>query len=356
MKYLSCVLTWLLVLAGCELFGEDPSGETSFVDALAVGQWEALDFPGSDVRRLELDPPYLYVAAGKDGLFRRVVHQNNSRWEHLGFADTTGNERAGVTDIDALGEDLLLSQWTVPSGAAVWRSPDGGESWLRANAGLLDSTCADRPRVIFALERSPHRPEIALASKMILFRSLDGGSTWTLLDFAFPPGPCVAGVHGNVYWNPQREGEAWEDDVGGIGGNTVLRSTDFGVTWKWTGLDLFVVSGVTFDTEDPNVIYVGHIDGLLNTTDGGATWQEVLPEPAVRAVTAHPSVLDLLYAVREKHIWSRPMAGRRFGRSRRLPPSVCGARRRPMTGSSNRCAQRQPPRYTATKLTSRDIY
>ena len=69
-------------------------------------------------------------------------------------------------------------------------------------------------------------------------------------------------------------------------GNGVYRSTDAGLTWQHSGLDnTRQISKIVVDSSNPQIVYVGALGhaygpnperGVYKSTDGGATWAQVL--------------------------------------------------------------------------------
>src|SRR4029077_2846231 len=102
-------------------------------------------------------------------------------------------------------------------------------------------------------------------------------------DFVWIGDVAIAPTDANVVWfgtgeNNNRQSTSW--------GTGVYKSTDGGHTWKRSGLaDARHIARIIVDPVDHDVVYVaalGHLfgpnqeRGVFKTTDGGATWVNVL--------------------------------------------------------------------------------
>ena len=92
-------------------------------------------------------------------------------------------------------------------------------------------------------------------------------------------------------------------------GDGVYKSTDAGRTWKNVGLkDTQQIGKVLIDPRDPNIVYVAALGhqfgpndqrGVFKTTDGGATWKQVLtrgPKAGAVDLSLDPSNPNVIYA------------------------------------------------------------
>ncbi|MBA2687979.1 MAG: glycosyl hydrolase, partial [Gemmatimonadaceae bacterium] len=120
-----------------------------------------------------------------------------------------------------------------------------------------------------------------------VFKTTDGGMTWApVSDNYF--GGSVGGI-GISSSNPDivYVGTGEHTIRGNVSlGDGMFKSSDAGKTWKAIGLgDSHQISRVRVHPTDPNIVYVsvqGHVwgpsreRGVFKTTDGGATWKNVL--------------------------------------------------------------------------------
>ena len=128
----------------------------------------------------------------------------------------------------------------------------------------------------------------AAAASGGVWRSADAGTTWS---YSWPPeltqsmGALAIGEDGVLYAgtgeaNPGGGSIVW-------GGTGVYRSTDGAETWSHVGLpDSGAIGRIAVDPKDPKRVFVaaagnlfvpGGERGLYRSTDGGDTWQLVLP-------------------------------------------------------------------------------
>ncbi|NTU80628.1 MAG: hypothetical protein HGA45_14835 [Chloroflexales bacterium] len=170
-------------------------------------------------------------------------------------------------------------------GETVYRSTDGGLSWIRASAGL-------RGRQIFDLALDPLTPaRLFAATDDGIYRTANGGVSWSWL----PGGPSNA-THVAV-------APSSPEVVYATSGWIIYRSADTGATWD-AGTEysssLSSAAALAVDPSNANVVYAGTIEGLAKSTDGGATWsplsQGLSASPLdLRAVVVHPQSPTTLF-------------------------------------------------------------
>jgi photosystem II stability/assembly factor-like uncharacterized protein len=155
--------------------------------------------------------------------------------------------------------DRAVYAGTEPS--ALYRSDDGGETWLELK-GLLDlpshPTWSFPPRPWTSHVRwiapNPHDSNVILVGIELggLMRSSDGGVTWQ----DHRPG-AQRDVH-SLAWHPRAEGRAYE-----AGGGGAAWSEDAGETWHPAdeGRDRHYTWSVAVDRHDPELWYVSASTG-----------------------------------------------------------------------------------------------
>lgn len=172
-------------------------------------------------------------------------------------------------------------------GETVYRSTDGGLSWVRASDGL-------RGRQIFELALDPLTPtQLFAATDDGIYRTANGGVNWSWL----PGGPSNA-THVAV-------APSSPEVVYATSGWIIYRSADSGTTWDAGtaySSSLSSAAALAVDPANANVVYAGTIEGLAKSTDGGATWSPLsqgLPASPLdlRAVVVHPQLPTTLFLI-----------------------------------------------------------
>lgn len=140
-----------------------------------------------------------------------------------------------------------------------------------------------------------------------IWKTADGGSTYTALGDQLPYLPV--GVILMDYQHPDTlyisladKGGWWQYGFG------VYKSTDGGSHWAPTGLDWAlaenkVIYTMVMSPTDPQTIIVASNQGLLRTTDGGATWQSMNPGEYTD-LTYKPGDPNTLYAAKHDY-WGK---------------------------------------------------
>lgn len=171
----------------------------------------------------------------------------------------------------AVGPDSTLYAGT-PSG--VFQSVDHGGSWIliHVNSAGLRGTLSEiaidpnTPTILYGSRGSPDLPSVV--------KSTDGGITWTQSDAGLPPFTFL-----RIVVDP-----ADSATIYGGGDRGVFKSTDGGSSWTRLGSSPSV-SSLAIDPADPRRLYAASYNGpVFRTSDGGATWQQVI-EPL-----SHPKV------------------------------------------------------------------
>jgi uncharacterized protein (TIGR02145 family) len=145
-------------------------------------------------------------------------------------------------------------------GMGVYKSPDGGMTWVASNIGMGNKT-------VGMLQLNPLNSDMILAATSSgIFKSIDGGANWTLKssnannykDIQFKPGdPTIAyATEGGKFYRSTNTGDSWTQ-----------------ISLPMSGLRLVI--GVS--PSNPTYVYVVQTNnsvftGLLRSCDGGLTF------------------------------------------------------------------------------------
>src|SRR5262245_17955774 len=156
---------------------------------------------------------------------------------------------------------VTATQQTVISpGSLLFKSDDRGESWTAVGSLPDVLTLTPDPTVVGTLYAG---------SSVGLYKSVNGGATWTLSANGLPREPVKAIVidpkNTNVVYagtsNPPRTG-------------TVYKSVDSGANWMKSdaGLNARLVNALAISPSNSNTIFAGTLSGMFKSVDGGANW------------------------------------------------------------------------------------
>ncbi len=301
---------WLMGTTGGGVWESDDNGVTwsNISDGYFGGSIGAVAVAGSD-------PNVIYVGEGSmdirgntsagRGAWKSM--DGGRTWTFIGLpeAGQIGRIEVHPRDHDLVYAAALGHPFGKNPERGIFRSSDGGETWEHVLA-LNDSTGASdlamdmtNPRILYAgMWRGERKPWalISGAEEGGVYKTTDGGDTWTKLGGGLPEG--IVGKVG-VTVSPADPDRVWaiieaEPDGG------VYRSDDAGATWERTNSDnnlrqrAWYYTHVQADPVDPNTVYALNTS-LYRSVDGGTTF-EVIPVP-------HGDVHDL---------WIHPDSPRRM--------------------------------------------
>jgi photosystem II stability/assembly factor-like uncharacterized protein len=182
----------------------------------------------------------------------------------------------------------------------IYRTRDGGTSWqkvlfLNDSTGASDIAMNPRnPRILYAaMWRAERKPWTMISGSPEggIWRSADGGDTWTKLGGGLPTG-AVGKIGLSV--SPANPDRVWAiieaEPAGGV-----YRSDDGGETWTRTNSEnglrqrAWYYTHIRADPAEENVVYVLNTS-LLRSIDGGRTFTNVsVPHGDVHDLWINPS-------------------------------------------------------------------
>ncbi len=248
----------------------------------------------------ESNPDVVYIGMGEtefrgnimqgDGVYKST--DAGKTWKNVGLQNTQAISRVRVdpTNPDIVYVSALGHPFGPNTERGIFRTTDGGKTWQKIlyksdKAGgadlIIDRT---NPKVLYATIWEVYRTPWKMwggGGACGLFKSTDGGDTWT--ELTRKPG-MPTGIVGKIGVtvspaDPKRVWAIVEADSGGV-----YRSDDAGMTWKYVNRDrklrqrAFYYSRIYADPKDRNAIYGLNV-GFFKSTDGGVTFNTTIRPP-----------------------------------------------------------------------------
>jgi photosystem II stability/assembly factor-like uncharacterized protein len=239
------------------------------------------------------DPNVVYVGTGSSKIRSNVsigrgMYKSTDAgrtWSFAGLRDAgqIATVRVHPGDPNRVFVAALGNPFAPNTERGVFRTTDGGRTWRKV-LYLTDSTGAadlelvpGNPNVIFAsMWRGQRKPWtiVSGAREGGIYKSTDGGDTWTKLAGGLPAGLFGRSNVAISKANPSRVYALIEAKPGG----GLYRSEDGGASWNlingagnlWTRPFYYTTLGV--DPVNPDVVWVGN-EGWYKSTDGGRTFR-----------------------------------------------------------------------------------
>ncbi len=242
------------------------------------------------------DPNVIYIGTGEADIRGNVVGGDGvykstdagRTWKHVGLRETRHIDsiRIHPTNPDIAYVAALGHCWGTNPERGVYRTTDGGRTWTRVLYRNDRTGCADlamdatNPRVLYAalweFQRYPHKLESGGPGSG-LFKSTDGGDTWT--EITRNPG-LPTGVIGRmgVDVSPADPNRLWALIEAADG--SLFRSDDGGATWQRLNDDPmlrarpFYYMHVFADPQDRERLYILNF-AMVRSTDGGRSFEAI---------------------------------------------------------------------------------
>lgn len=208
-----------------------------------------------------------------DGLFKST--DGGSTWQKIATTSQVGTYIAKVVVLPNNSNTIFVA-----SNIGLVVSRDGGNTW---NVALNINDCND-------IEVNPSNPNILYAAIMSngVYRSTDGGYTWTKLTNGLPTGGFG---RVEIAISPSSPSILYASftSIANYGLLGLYKTTDGGNSWTQLTQtpDYLYPQGfydhcIIVDPTNPNIVYAGGVfpysqsyHGLVMTTDGGSTWTDI---------------------------------------------------------------------------------
>lgn len=242
----------------------------------------------------------VYLGAAGGGVWKTT--DGGQTW--IPLTDDQASLQIGALALDPTNPDILYAGTHASDfflgnmGAGIVKSSDGGATWTQLPGPLPIGPGLEAS--IWSLAVSPGDGDVLLAvdqsaSGAAVYRSADGGNTWTQVI-----APNTA-FDGQVLFDPSNGSIAYAT----LGG--VYKSTDGGNTWanaNGTGSNV-LPAGTTFfglgiAPSSPQTVFVGNFDytgvQIFKSVDGGENWTPLPGSPAGEGIQVDPVNPNIIFA------------------------------------------------------------
>ncbi|MEP6508988.1 MAG: glycosyl hydrolase, partial [Gemmatimonadales bacterium] len=292
-----------------------------------------------------------YVTVGGDGFYSavdptdpNVVYAESQNGGIVRYDVKTGEQKS-IQPEPKYGAQNLRWNWSVPivisphdhntvyfGAQYLFKSPYRGDSWEQLGGDLTRHLDRDKlplmgkmwPKTAVArhagtaefgnistIDESPMRKGLIYVGTDdgLVQVTRDGGASWTKID-KFPGVPDMTYVS-RVVASSHDEGTVYATFDGHRSNDFnayVLKSTDYGKTWKSISSNL-PISSVQVIREHPragNLLFIGNEVGAFYTGNGGGSWSKLqynLPTVPVHDIKIHPRENDLIIGTHGRGIF-----------------------------------------------------
>lgn len=247
----------------------------------------------------ESNPDIIYIGTGETA-FRGNIMQGDGvykstdagkTWKNIGLKNTQSIARVRIhpTNPDIVYVSALGHAFGPNEDRGVFKTIDGGKTWnkilyVNDKAGAEDLVIdPHHPEIIYAsiweVYRTPYKMWADIGTSA-LYKSVDGGASWTIIS-KNPGMPAVVGKVG-VAVSPADGNRVWaivESPEGGL-----YRSDDGGANWKLVNNErklrqrAFYYSRIVADPKDKNTVYGLNVN-FYKSTDGGVSFKTEIKVP-----------------------------------------------------------------------------
>jgi photosystem II stability/assembly factor-like uncharacterized protein len=242
-----------------------------------------------------VDPETFYIGGAQGGVWKTT--NGGTTWTPL--TDRECSLAMGSIAIDPVNPEIVYAatgeqHFSGDSyyGCGVLRSTDGGTSWSRLGATTFVRSRISRLLIVPSTAGAPATTMLLVASDNGLWRSSDGGGTWVQLR---------TGVATDLVLDPTNEQIVYV----AIRGQGVFRSVNGGDSWSGLGAGFPTASvsriNIAIAPSSPSTLLAAiqssadnRLLGVYRTTDGAATWTQL---PATGASCSTQCWYDLFVAI-----------------------------------------------------------
>jgi len=197
---------------------------------------------------------------------RRAIHE-------IAFAPSSPGVVYAATGVETLSPVGVTRE---TSGPGIFKSTDGGDTWLAFNQGLESTTLN-----FMAVAIHPQNPDVAYLGELNsgVYKTRDGGKSWVPANNGLGqtdiralavdpknPDTVYAGAEFGGVWKSENGGEMWRNISSGMSPEASVRS-------------------IVIDPTQPHILYAADAQsGVYRSTDGGSVWQQINHSLKMKAI------------------------------------------------------------------------
>lgn len=290
----------------------------NFVSEDGGRSWELASsgYTGSSITQVHVDPLDANHVITATTMAPFESFDGGATWNSLAYGDLTGGLMAMAFDPADL-RHVVGANERAPS--QIFETTNAGRDWtIRLNLQAIlhsnydESEWRDGRVLVHDLEFAPSNPSVVYAATfhppipdeeiydwkegLGVFRSDDGGYTWSPAndETTSEMGFTAIAVH------PNDAKHVFAVDFYGRG---ILVTTDGGVSWLTSngsmGGRFGELHDIVIDENNPDTVYVGGLNGLFRSEDGGRTWRQLAagldPAANVNSILLDPANTSVVY-------------------------------------------------------------
>ncbi len=175
----------------------------------------------------------------------------------------------------------------------LYRSADGGTTWTVSKRKIgIFTVCPGRPRLVYAVGPSA-------TGRLALFKSSDQGRTWSSRRIPSMPGEYFA-----LAVRPENAACVWYSGYDASAqANRLLKTVDGGASWISRAPANERVYDVAPHPQSPGTVYASFWGSLRRSVDGGSTWTRIYPPRATR-IFLDPARPGRIYSAADRVFFS----------------------------------------------------
>lgn len=245
------------------------------------------------IRVYQKNPDIVYVGTGSDGIRSNVINGKGvyksedagKSWKHIGLKNAgligaveIHPDNPNVVFVAAIGQPFQPN-----NERGVYKTTDGGQSWehvlfIADTVGIADIEFApDNPNIVYAAAwRTERKPWTIISGGENggIYKSSDGGSTWTKKENGLPTG-IIGKIDFAVSKADPKRLYALVEAIDGEGG--VFRSDNYGESFERVNKEMrllnrpFYYCNIDANPINADALFV-NTGGYYHSSDAGVSW------------------------------------------------------------------------------------